>query len=134
MNIFMCNYLVTLWPRMSTTYSWEPSWETWEKLIQVSWLSFFAVEFIFNFSKHRKKTWKHRMNFFWANLWIFILRPSDVRQRIHSYKQGSYKWDLVRFNHTNQKIIMTNIRDDLMYFILVRIVVVLDSNPLEIKH
>ena len=51
---------------------------------------------------------------FQANLWILILKPSDAVQQIHSYKKGLYKWDLVRFNHTNQKIIMTNIRDDLM--------------------
>ena len=43
------------------------------------------------------------------------MKPSDVGQRIHSYKQGSYKWDLVRFNHTSHEIIMTNIRDDLMF-------------------
>ena len=43
-----------------------------------------------------------------------ILRKSDVGQRIHSYKQGSYKWDLVGFNHTSHEIIMTNIRDDLL--------------------
>ena len=43
-----------------------------------------------------------------------ILRKSDVGQRIHSYKQGSYKLDLVRFNHTSHEIIMTNIRDDLL--------------------
>ena len=42
------------------------------------------------------------------------MRLSDVGQRIHSYKQGSYKWDLVRFNHTSHEIIMTNIRDDLL--------------------
>ena len=45
-----------------------------------------------------------------------ILRKSDVGQRIHSYKQGSYKWDLVRFNHTSHEIIMTNIRDDLLKY------------------
>ena len=41
------------------------------------------------------------------------MKPSDVGQQIHSFKKGLYKWDLVRFNHTNQKIIMTNIRDEL---------------------
>ena len=41
------------------------------------------------------------------------MKPSDVGQQIHSYKQGSYKWDLVGFNHTSHEIIMTNIRDDL---------------------
>ena len=41
------------------------------------------------------------------------MKPSDVGQQIHSYKQGSYKWDLVRFNHTSHEIIMMNIRDDL---------------------
>ena len=44
-----------------------------------------------------------------------ILRKSDVGQQIHSYKQGSYKWDLVRFNHTSHEIFMTNIRDDLIH-------------------
>ena len=43
------------------------------------------------------------------------MKPSDVGQQIHSYKQGSYKWDVVRFNHTSHEIIMKNIRDDLTY-------------------
>ena len=51
---------------------------------------------------------------FWADLWILILKPSNIGQRIHSYKKGLYKWDLVRFNHTSHEIIMTNIRDDLI--------------------
>ena len=58
------------------------------------------------------------ITYFWANLWILILKPSDAVQQIHKYKKGLYKWDLVRFNHTNQKIIMTNIRDGLTHLML----------------
>ena len=67
------------------------------------------------FSKYRKKTWTwNYFTKFWANLWIFILKPSDVGQQIHSFKKGLYKWDLVKFNGTSQKITMTNIRDGLI--------------------
>ena len=62
----------------------------------------------------KKQTWKTTcFNQFWANLWIFILKLSDVRKKSDINKKGLYQWDLVRFNCTSCNMNMTSFRNGL---------------------